>query len=222
MDIKFTASDPVVVENFPPRPANKSIPDWYRDLDMWKKNQYAGAGWPTIKHCMPAQDMLTAGYILFNPYETIIQPIKNQGIVDYKANSVVADYIKSHDHQQCPVKIHGQAKHYFKINQPWIVRTPPGYSCLFIQPFYHFEERFVLLPSIVDTDKHDLEVSLPGYAMSDKEFKLELGQPLMQVIPFKRDAWNMTAEVAPTKRSLLHCILTAAYRTVFHQKKSFK
>jgi hypothetical protein len=44
----------------------------------------------------------------------------------------------------------------------------------------------------------------------------------MQVIPFKREAWTMSAEHAPIKRSLLQCILTAAYRTVFHQKKSFK
>lgn len=225
MDIKFTATDPAAIEHFPPRPANKLVPDWYRDLDMWKKNQYPGEGWPTIKHCVPVQDMITSGYILTNPYDTIIQPFEAEGITDYETKSVVRDYVKSHDHEQCPVKINGQSKHYFKINQPWIIRTPPGYSCLFVQPFYHFEERFTLLPSIVDTDNHDMEVSFPGYTLTDKEFKLEPGQPLMQVIPFKRDDWTMTVEHAPGVRSKLESMRAAGmagYRTLFHKKKSFK
>jgi hypothetical protein len=221
MDIKFTSTDPVVVEQFSPKPANKSVPGWYRDLGMWEKNQFPGEGWPTVKHCMPVQDMITSGYIITNPYDTIIEPFESQGITDYTTKSVVADYIKSHDHQQCPVTIGQYRRHYFKINQPWIVRTPPGYSCLFVQPFYHFEDRYTLLPSIVDTDLHDLEVSLPGYATTDKEFKLEVGQPLIQIIPFKRDEWTMSATREPGKRSPIESIV-AGYRTLFHQKKSFK
>jgi len=221
MDIRFTSTDPLAVEQFSPKPANKAVPDWYRELDMWKKNQYPGQGWPTVKHCMPVQDMITSGYIILNPYDTVIQPFESQGITDYTTKSVVADYIKSHDHHQCPVTVGQKARHYFKINQPWIVRTPPGYSCLFVQPFYHFEDRYTLLPSIVDTDLHDLEVSLPGYATTDKEFKLEVGQPLIQIIPFKRDEWTMSATREPGKRSPIESIV-AGYRTLFHQKKSFK
>jgi hypothetical protein len=222
MDIKFTTNDPAVLEHFPVKPANKVVPEWYRDIGMWHKNIGRGLNLPTIKHCMPVQDMITSGYIIFNTYETVIQPSKSGGYLEYKANCPNKDYISSHHHEQCPVQLDGQAKSYFKINQPWIVRTPPGYSCLIVQPFYQFEERYQMLPSIVDTDVHDLEVAFPGYSLTDKEFKLEIGHPLMQIIPFKRDEWKMTCEAVPLKRSLAEFLLTAAYRTVFHKKKSFK
>jgi len=222
MDIKFTTDDPAVAEYFPVKPANKVIPEWYRDLDMWKKNQYPGKGLPTIKHCMPVQDMLTSGYIIFNTYDTVIHPIKTGRFTDYKASCPSQDYISSHQFDQCPVKMHGDYKHYFKIKQPWIIKTPPGYSCLFLQPFYHFEERYTLMPSIVDTDVHDLAVEIPGWMDTEEDLILKPGDPIMQVIPFKRDEWEMTVEHAPAKRSLLNFILTAGYRTIFHKKKTFK
>ena len=66
---------------------------------------------------------------------------------------------------------------------------------LFIQPFYNFKHEWLLFPAIVDTDQHDVAVHFPGYTRSKEKTVIEEGQPLMQVIPFKRDEWKMSTKV---------------------------
>lgn len=223
MKIDFICDDAAVVEFFPPKPANKVVPEWYKEMPLRRKNAFEKIDVPTIKHCMPVQDLITSGYIIFNTYEVILQAIPNPAkYADFTVNVPHKKYVGGHHHEQCPVALDGAAKHYFKIAQPWMIKTPPGYSCLITQPFYELEERYQLLPAIVDTDQHDLLVELPGYLTSEKEVKIESGAPLIQVIPFKREDWDMTCQYRPTQRSRLEFFLASAYRTMFHKKKVFR
>lgn len=223
MQIEFYNDDEAIVEHFSPKPANKVIPDWYRDLPMQIVKRAENIDVPTIKHCMPVQDMIMSGYILFNSYETHLIPGKNHlGYDDFMTKCPHKPNIGAHHHLQWPLEISGKNHNYFKIGNSWLIRTPPGYSCLFVQPFYQMEERFQMLPAIVDTDKHDMTIEFPGYLLTDKEVVIQPGDPIMQVIPFKRDEWSMTASHRPKKRSLLEFYWQSAYRRIFHQKKSFK
>jgi hypothetical protein len=223
MNIEFYSDDRAVVENFPPKPANKVVPEWYKEMPMRRKSTFEKIDVPTIKHCMPVQDLITAGYIIFNTYEVVLHPLQNSAkYEEFKVTVPHKPYVGGHHHEQCPIQLDGGAKHYFKIAQPWMIKTPPGYSCLITQPFYEFEERFQLLPAIVDTDQHDMLIELPGYITTDQEFKIESGAPLIQVIPFKREDWNMTCEYRPTHRSKLEFFLDAAYRSMFHKKKVYR
>ena len=223
MQIEFYNDDKAIVEFFPPRPANKVIPDWYKELPMHIVKASENINVPTIKHCMPVQDMITSGYIIFNPYETHLIPNKNHlGYDDFLSKCPHKPHVGGHHHLQLPLEIQGKNNNYFKIGNSWIVRTPPGYSCLFVQPFYQMEERFQMLPAIVDTDRHDMTIEFPGYLLTDKPVILQPGDPLMQVIPFKRDDWEMVVEQQPKKRSLLEFYWESAYRRVFHSKKLFK
>jgi hypothetical protein len=99
------------------------------------------------------------------------------------------------------------------------VKTPPGYSCLFIQPFYNFKHEWLLFPAIVDTDRHDVAVHFPGYTRSKEKTVIEEGQPLMQVIPFKRDEWKMSTNLQETTKSKLDS--EHNYQNTFHSKKKF-
>jgi hypothetical protein len=222
MEIKFTTADPSILEHFPPRPANKVIPSWYKDLETWRTNEYEKLNVPTIKMCIPVQDMITTGYILPNVFEFVLDPVKKGRYEDFKLECQDQEYIKKHHHEQCPVKHDGINKHFFKITNHWGIKTPPGYSCLFIQPFYQFEPNYVMLPAIVDTDVHDVPVEFPGYIVGSKAIHLQPGDPIMQVIPFKRDDWQMTVASERPLKSKLFYKLNRAYQSVFHNKKSFK
>ena len=84
---------------------------------------------------------------------------------------------------------------FFKIINPWKIKTPPGYSCLFIPPMHREFDHFHILPGIVDTDKFMTNVNFPFCINQGKypSFKkiFERGLPYVQVIPFKRDPWKM-------------------------------
>ena len=220
MDINFICSDPEVLKNNPVVPAKKIIPDWYKKLSQETRIAIGGDIIPTIKQCMPVMDIITSGYIITNPYKMILDPKDTPGNhVDYMAHAHV-DYLPStHLHKMCPVKIDDRKKHWLKIKQPWTVKTPPGYSCLFIQPFYNFKHEWLLFPAIVDTDKHDVAVHFPGYTRSGKRTVIEEGQPLMQVIPFKREEWKMTASLETSTTSKLDS--EKSYQNTFHTKKKY-
>jgi hypothetical protein len=84
----------------------------------------------------------------------------------------------------------------FKILNPWIIKTPIGYSSLFISPIGSSEDRFYIIPAIVDTDSFNLEVNFPIVFNTEKynnQYKsiLKKGTPYVQVIPFKREEWKM-------------------------------
>jgi len=223
MDIKFYCTDPAVVEHFSPQPANKVIPQWYKDLPVDILDRWGKLDVPSAKQCVPLQDMITSGYILFNSFDIELYPNMIEGVEDYKVRTPSREHVSSHPHKQCPVHIDGKKKNYIKIVNEWLVRTPPGYSCLFIQPFYHFEENFKLLPAIVDTDTFDIPVQFPGYLTGKHEcYTIKSGTPLMQVIPFKREDWNMSVELKQPQKSFLEFSFSNTYRSIFHRKKHYK
>ena len=75
------------------------------------------------------------------------------------------------------------------------ITTPPGYSCLFVPPLNNSDDRFSIIPGIVQTDKHPIEVNFPFIINGDKypilDTILKKGTPYVQVIPFKRESWKM-------------------------------
>ena len=171
---------------------------------------------------MPATDMLTSGYIIQNVIDVDVIKEKTQGnFVENRIKVKDTKYApEAHRFEMCPVKnpdSRTDKQHWIKLKNPWLVRTPPGYSCLFIQPVYEFNPNLRLLSGIVDTDTFDLPVEFPGWIVNDHVIKA--GQPLMQVIPFKREDWNMTMEFTDTHDPKMTDDLR--YKDLFHVKKKF-
>ena len=215
-NIEFSCEDQSIIDHFPIKPANKVVPDWYKNLNTWNEQV------PTIKNCMPVQDYITSGYIIQNTYEVVLTPLLGTQPEEYQVSGHNPTHIESHGYTQFPIDFEGKQKHYIKIAQPWKIKTPMGYSCLFLQPFYHFEKRFKLFPSVVDTDNHDITVHLPGVLLSNDPVTLEPNTPLMQVIPFKRDDWQMNMTVKQKSKGLLDYFFSGGYRRIFHKKKNYK
>jgi len=82
-----------------------------------------------------------------------------------------------------------------KFNNPWVVRTPPGYSTLFISPMNRFSLPILPLSGIVDTDTFQLAVTFPSLCLLQRGDSIALprGTPLVQAIPFRRESWASAA-----------------------------
>ena len=91
---------------------------------------------------------------------------------------------------------------FYKIVNPWKIKTPKGYSCLFVPPLNNSDDRFSIISGIVDTDTFPNEINFPIVINGDKypilETTIKKGTPYVQIIPFKRDNWKMT--VSPRKQ----------------------
>jgi len=229
--IEFNTHDKHVLKHFPIKPAKDFLPKWYKGLPADLDSV------PTIAKCMPVRDMVTAGYIMPMPFEQKCQveidmfgketverdyPVELPGQFSAKVNLMTHPWT-GHSHEQCPVSMDGVKKNYFKLQVPWQIVTPKGYSCLFIQPFYHFQDNFTVLPAIIDTDTSDMiNQNLPCVHKKD-QFDILPGDPVVQIIPFKRDEWTSEHKLIEKDfSSKMNFFLHNMYKRAFHQKKSFK
>lgn len=174
-----------------PEPANKLIPDWYKDVESYvagkKVPNGVGGTMATIKKCMPVFDAITAGYIIKLPADVYVSLKDDIQWFEW------ADFNLVHFHpiEQAPNHPDKKPYAYPKWMNPWSIKTPKGYSTLFVQPF-HRESVFTILPGIVDTDKYIAPVNFP-FVINDPTFEglIPQGTPIAQVIPIKRESWSV-------------------------------
>jgi hypothetical protein len=241
MKIVFTDTSKLNDE-FAPTPAGYSIPEWYKKLESYignkKKPTGHGDSTATIKRCMPVFDAITNGYIIYT-YADIY--VKQNEIYDKETNLPtgktgpwfewpISKPIEFHAVEQAPT-IPGRSSYEGalpKFINPWSVKTPKGYSCLFTQPM-HRDLPFTILPGVVDTDVYTQPVNFP-FVLNDWTFEglIPGGTPVAQVIPFKRESWKM--EFGKDENRLeaaqhFHKIKTSffdAYKIKFRQHKEYK
>ena len=218
MKIQFYNSNDIINES-PVVPAKKLVPEWYKKVKQDTQLHPGGPTIPTIKQCPPVTDMLTSGYIITCPVDIKLFPKEEPAnFLSVNAETYAQFMPEQHHWKMCPVDVHGKM-HWTKIKHGWTVRTPAGYSCLFVQPFFFFNKDFTLFPAIVDTDKHDVPVQFPGYLNTNKETLIKQGTPLMQVIPFRRDEWEMELLEDDSNGSRLE---HGSYKELFQSKKRFQ
>jgi hypothetical protein len=232
-----------VEEEYRPIPASKQIPDWYKDTESYvnkeKKPMGNGRTSGTIKRCLPVFDAINSGYIITTYTDVYVSQSK---VLDENNNptNLTIPYWEWPSLE--PIKWHpvAQAQNhpgkkdlsdtasYPKWMNPWAIKTPPGYSCLFIPPL-HRESVFTILEGVVDTDKYYAPVNFP-FVLNDWKFEglIPAGTPIAQVIPFKRESWKLEIgnQEDLIKQSMitkkLHTKIFDSYKLHFRQIKEYK
>lgn len=233
-------------DHFPPEPASKNIPEWYKELESYPKGKHPkGNGTPemiTIKRCMPVFDALNSGYIIKSPTDVWVSqrpnittdPVTNEQQVSDKKYPYFEwpsfNTIQFHPVEQAPnhPNKNGHEIAYPKWINPWAIKTPSGYSTLFVQPF-HRESVFTILPGVVDTDNYTAPVNFP-FVLNDITWEglIPAGTPIAQVIPFKRETWEMEfgnfedIENQTKLTLLLKTKIFDSYKTQFRTLKEYR
>jgi hypothetical protein len=227
-----------------PIPAKLNIPEWYKKLNHEVFN-------PTVKGCMPFLDTLTCGYLLKIPQDFHLQhnvknnknlkdsfsmfamkPFPNLTYDSYlNLNSSSVDVHHQKQLGDSPYVEKNNNLPFYKIYNPWKIKTPNGYSCLFVPPLNNSDDRFSIIPGIVDTDTFPVEINFPIVINGDKypilDTTIEKGTPYVQIIPFKRDSWKMKFKASENKKlhesKLLYGLkVFNNYKKRYWNKKSWK
>ena len=181
-----------------PQPASFFIPKEYKAMKPYITDSLQ---YPTVKKCIPFLDALMTGYILpFSiDYEFVYDKDTNERLFTIPRN-IPPEFVgyftisEHHNHQTAPElrPSNRTIDTAFKFSNPWVIKTPPGYSCIFVTPFNHTLP-FELVTGIVDTDQYEDYIKFPFYWTSDntKNVILQKGSPMALVIPFKRESWKM-------------------------------
>jgi len=211
-----------------PKPSSYFIPEWYKNIESYMGNKKTtngqGATTATIKKCMPVFDSITSGYIITLPADIMVTLKDGQQYFEWSNFGLVS----FHPVEQAPDHPARKPHQYPKWNNPWAIKTPKGYSTLFVQPF-HRESVFTILPGIVDTDTYTAPVNFP-FVINDPNFEglISKGTPIAQVIPIKRDVWKM--ELGGQEELIEQANITTKlstkffdrYKTMFWFRKEYK
>jgi hypothetical protein len=169
-----------------PQPAKSVLPDWFRKLPPVDKNHLSKSNnGLTIKRCMPFIDAMTTGWIL---------PLAASVRIEIRDNGCTLDagweFDKVMVSNHGPHQIAGHPKQPrppCKFHNYWTIKTPPGWSCLFVPPLNRTNDVFECISGVVDTDTYTSLIHFPFIAHApDGVYDIEKGTPLVQVIPFRR------------------------------------
>lgn len=223
-----------------PEPAKKNLPEWFKKTKtkIFDQKEYGIDRSPTdigpnttIKACSPFQDALSAGYIATLPTDIIFskRKIDNEIVINFEW-MVEGDYISVHSDEQAPLipKPSGKEFPIFKWSFNFIIKTPPGHSCIFTHPMNRHDLPFRTFSGIVETDKYPLAVQFP-FQWIDKESEymiLEKGTPICQIIPFKREGWKSkkgkVTDSNPRKSLFdLRSKIVRSYKNQWWERKDF-
>ena len=199
MNIEFICRNPHMWEiALKPVPASEFIPSWWKEMTPYDKSPDNPDGKKlivenfssnaTFKKCTPMLDGLTSGYIIPLWSDVQVRQVDEQARITWRVKpNVFETHGVSSRHISPP---EGYTNHVVKYINPWIPRTPKGYSVLVTQPFGHLDNPFYTIPAVIDSDSSSLEIVPPMWVKKGFEGIVEKGTPMIQIIPFKRDSWE--------------------------------
>jgi tetratricopeptide (TPR) repeat protein len=207
-----------------PYPALNAIPNWFKSMAAEVQLPDVRGVLRTAKQCPPFLDAITAGYIIPLPGDVNFS-LDAAGQLTFDCPNGDAS-IETHH----PAQIAGspwENTTVIKFLNPWVIITPPGYSTLFLPPMNQDPIPFQILAGIVDTDNFYAQINFPAACRMTRgsTCHLKRGTPLVQLIPFKRDAWHSqtTHADATALADFARAIAQShhVYREQSHRKKTF-
>lgn len=235
MSIKITFSRYDGLDDpFHPVPASKALPEWYQSAQSYwndKKEPQKDRAFTTVKKCIPVFDSITSGYLIRLGQDVFVEQTESGPYFHWREDAVKSPeslpMITEHSSFQAQGHPLNQFGYQLKIDNPWLINTPKGYSCMFIPPM-HRDNQIIILPGVVDTDVYYERVHFP-FNFKDKDFNgmIPAGTPIAQVIPFKRESYYMSITEPDKKRQLNTGLRTGAklfdaYRNIFWNRKEYK
>ena len=189
--IEFVTDVLHVDELYPPRERHRPawldrLPAEAESLDRFGKPNR------TLRTCPGVTDLFDAGYVL--PLWTdvaVTRTTDGEDTIGWTA-AWAEQESGAFEPSQVGMPPHYTASPYLvKLKAPWLLRTPRGISTLMLPLDYERDERFDVLPGVIDTDRyHQLHVLLRW--RGEGSTTLEAGQPLVLLVPFRRERHRLS------------------------------
>lgn len=191
MKIKFAV--PSGRKEICPVPSKTKVPDWYRQSERFvggKLKITDGFGNHGVKLCVPFLDGITSGYSATLWTDVYITK-KTDGSMHVSWEDEIAPVlIRKTINDKLPVPI-GCSSQQLAWRDAFHMQLPKGYSAFLTHPVNRYDLPFITLSGIVDADYTLPRGEYPFFIKEDFEGIISKGTPIFQIIPFKREDWQM-------------------------------
>lgn len=185
--IEFSCREWAIRKHAPVLPASRFLPKEYESLNAGSKcpfDHLQEASVLSLKMCPAVGNFLNAGYVI--PAWCDIE-IKFEGD-HFRINYSNLDYQHRthHEAQFTGMFDRFNVRTDIKIDSPWAIKTAPNYSLMWVPMWFH-NTNYQAVPAIVDTDRIPNHNPINLMLFEPKDTIIKMGDPLVQVIPFKRE-----------------------------------
>lgn len=207
-------------------PAKNHIPAWYKSIKSYGYNNIVfdddNKIMKNVKSCIPFLDSFMTGYVV-ELWCDIHVRINDDGESHYftwsDATPVPVGFRNSNENP-IPVPMGCESSHYI-WQSPYCIKTPKDYSLLITHPLNRFDLPFVTLSGIVDAEKTIGPGNFPFFMKKDFEGLIQSGTPIFQVIPFKKENWNLENDDKIIKEGLINKQKSLNLFAGFYKKNSW-
>lgn len=229
--IEFICYADVMLES--PVLAKNNLPEWWKETSPYitkKHDFFVGENGriqskQTIKRCVPVFDVISAGYLIVTSSDLYIRQEEDEPYFLWE-NFTKINWQSQNQSEKHP-QLKNKNRNTPKIQHFWGIKTPKGYSMLFMPPA-HRDNIINILPGLVDTDKYHFPVELP-FTLSDPKFEgmIPAGTPIAQLIPIKRESWKSSKRKIDTEERnnafyQFRRFFVGAYRNLYWVKKDYQ
>lgn len=174
------------------KPAGSDIPDWYKNSESYfgsKNDKKFLEKRMTIKKCIPVFDYLNTGLNLYLPFSIFVNGRYPERTIT--TNSNYGGLCGIGDHRIEQVQNFPLSSLYDpqprKIEFPYVIKTPKGYSSIYVQPSNQYYDSWLFPRALVNTDNYDNQVNFPFFLKKDFEGTIPAGTHFMSIFFIKRD-----------------------------------
>jgi hypothetical protein len=193
--IEFLTEDFSIRKYMPVIPASELKPQEFTNLSPTVPNFHTGIDRGTARLCPAIKDFLDTGYIIRAWCDMKFEFQEIQGTkVCHVLLSKTGDGVQNHDKFQLgQLNDKKYIRHVVKLMSPWWIKTAPGYSFYFM-PLAFWQLPYQPVAGVVNGDMTHMHCPINLWVEGNETFEIKFGDPLVQVVPFKREN-NVTAVV---------------------------
>jgi hypothetical protein len=200
-----------------PKPSKNYIPEWYSKASAFfgGKPKLDRTGMNiAMKSCVPFMDTMLTGYTAELWTDLQITQGPNGPEILWPGAAIGTSTMDT-EQVHNPLSVRGPEASYpmpapagyhdthFVWHNPYLIKTPPGYSVLITQPLNQYNLPFMTLSGVVDCDKDLMPTGrLPFFVREGFEGVVPRGTPIYQIIPFKREKWDSVENTQLRKDNL--------------------
>ena len=187
--IEFLTEDFAVRKHMPVVPASELKPKEWNDLPPTVPNFANNGEKATARLCPAVGGFLDAGYIIRAWCDMKFEFVEDgrNGKMCRVTLSKEGGGVQGHDKFQIG-KINDQkfVRQIVKLMSPWWIKTAPGYSFYFM-PLAFWQLPYQPVAGVIDGDINHMHCPINLWVNGDANFEIKYGDPLVQVVPFKRE-----------------------------------
>lgn len=202
--VEFTTCHKHVAEMFPPVPASRHMPSWWKGTPAYVPEKYRR--FPhlrlredcTIKSCPGIHDYLAHGWMLPLWADIILGASENGFNYDLALKSdEVGSFSPLMLGNGFPRRA-GDHTFVLKLISPWQVHASKGWSLMVLPPLYQEDQPWTVLPGIIDSDRLPvLNVIAEWHSPLGKAELMKAGTPLLHIVPFRRAEVDLKVTAVP-------------------------